>query len=74
MSKSEWRKRLRLELLEREINRAEIARRLGVTPGAVYHVTSGRKRIARIIEALVAAGMPAEYFEDGQEEKEEAAA
>lgn len=64
MSKKDWKRRLRLALVEREINQAEIARNLGMTPAAVYHVTGGRKRIKRVIEALIAAGVPAVLFDE----------
>lgn len=65
----EQRRRLAAEMAMRGIRAIDVARFLGVTPGAVAHVVRGRKRIGRVILALKALGIPGEIFAEDKSEK-----
>ena len=53
---------MRVAIARHRINQAEIARKLGVTRGAVCHVTAGKNRSKRIEKELVRAGAPKGLF------------
>jgi hypothetical protein len=59
------RRQLKAEMVLRGIVGCQLARELGITPMAVYHVTSGRKKIKRVIAKLIELGVPASCFEEG---------
>jgi len=62
------RRQIKIEMIRRGITGAELARRLGVTPQAVYMVISGAFYSEKIGKALIEAGVPAkllpEYADD----------
>jgi transcriptional regulator with XRE-family HTH domain len=48
------------------VTQQQIANELGITLEAVNQVVTGRRNIYRVIDALVAAGVPKWYFPDAR--------